>query len=117
RPRKPTTQGQVERSNGTLKSCISRLLALEVNKIWYKELDNVVLEYNTTVHSFYKKTPEQNMFKNKGYNTPGEYYTLKEDISYLTDEDSIPSDNIEETRSQYLNRMIVRSKNILSDEV
>ncbi|KAF7685352.1 Pro-Pol polyprotein [Cucumispora dikerogammari] len=65
RPRKPTTQGQVERSNSTIKSCISRLLALETNKIWFKQLDKVVVEYNTTVHSSHKKTPKEIMFEKK----------------------------------------------------
>ncbi|KAF7689097.1 Pro-Pol polyprotein [Cucumispora dikerogammari] len=111
RPRKPTTQRQVERSNGTLKSSLSKILALDKNKTWINELDRVVLEYNTTIHSSHFKTPKQVMFNNKCYNTEPEYECLQQDLTYLETIENELSSEIETVRTNYVNKMVLRAKN------
>ena len=50
-PYKPTTQGAIERYNGTLKRTLYRLMDVNSTKKWTELLQDVVGNYNNTTHS------------------------------------------------------------------
>ena len=58
-PRKPSSNGGVERCNRTLQQSLRVPNTAEISKNWDKEINNVVMNYNNTWHSEIKMSPCQ----------------------------------------------------------
>ena len=58
-PYKPTSQGVIERFNGTLKRMIFKHMTLYKTKIWVDSLPQFVQNYNNSIHSTIKQTPNK----------------------------------------------------------
>ncbi|KAG0442608.1 Gag-Pol polyprotein [Dictyocoela muelleri] len=69
RPNNPKSQGIVERFNQTITKFLSKSLYIEEEKIWIKNLNNVIYNYNITIHSALKKSPFQKYKNITGFNS------------------------------------------------
>jgi hypothetical protein len=68
RPRNPRAQGQIERVNQTLKRMLSKALDSVVEKRWIDLLEDIVHQYNTTIHRATNKSPFFLFHGQEGFN-------------------------------------------------
>lgn len=54
----PSSQGVVERFNGTLKTMIKKAQEINGTRLWIKMLPQLVNNYNTSLHSITKRSPD-----------------------------------------------------------
>ena len=68
KPYKPTTQGQVERFNRTIKHALLKRMVFEDRKDWSVFYDEIIYEYNKKIHRATSKSPFQIFLGTSGYN-------------------------------------------------
>ena len=83
-PFKPSTQGSVERVNGTIKANIAKLSLYFQTQNWYTLSQIATKNYNNSIHRVMKKTPTQILFN---LAIPSEQF------------DTIANDNLKEVMS------------------
>ncbi len=58
----PTTQGAIERTQGSIKRRIGKYFTLNNTRVWIDVLEDLVLNYNETEHSTTKQTPIEMLY-------------------------------------------------------
>lgn len=59
KPYTPTSQGYIERFNGTLKSMINKLMTASSDNNWKDDLPILIENYNDSIHDITKKAPNE----------------------------------------------------------
>ena len=110
-PYKSTSQGAVERANGTIKTTLYKMFTESGETNWDEMLPDIQFAYNTTVHTTHNLTPHQVQF---GVDITNQVANYKSEINPGTQEqrisaisnysllrrESVPSEEITETVAQ-----------------
>jgi transposase InsO family protein len=110
-PYKSTSQGAVERANGTIKTTLYKMFTESGETNWDELLPDIQFAYNTTVHTTHNLTPHQVQF---GVDITNQVANYKSEINPGTQEqrisaisnysllrrESVPSEEITETVAQ-----------------